>query len=47
LGLPLKAVVYEKYGSADVLEYKEVEKPTITEDGILVRINASSMNAVD
>ena len=43
----LKAVVYEKFGSPDVLEYKEVEKPTVNEDDILVKIHASSMNAVD
>jgi len=43
----LKAVVYEKFGSPDVLEYREVEKPTVMEDDILVKIHASSMNAVD
>ena len=25
----MKAVVYEKFGSPDVLEYREVEKPTV------------------
>jgi NADPH:quinone reductase-like Zn-dependent oxidoreductase len=43
----LKAVVYEKFGPPDVLEYKEVGKPTVKEDDILVKIRASSMNAVD
>jgi len=43
----MKAVVYEKFGSPDVLEYKEVEKPTVTEDDLLVKIHASSMNAID
>ena len=43
----MKAVVYEKFGSPDVLEYREVEKPTVLEDDILVKIHASSMNAVD
>ena len=43
----MKAVVYEKYGSPDVLEYREIEKPTVMEDDILVKIHASSMNAVD
>ena len=43
----MKAVVYEKFGSPDVLEYREVEKPMVKEDDILVRIHASSMNAVD
>jgi NADPH:quinone reductase-like Zn-dependent oxidoreductase len=45
--ITVKAVVYEKFGSPDVLEYKEVDKPTINEDEILVKIHASSMNAVD
>ena len=43
----MKAVIYEKFGSPNVLEYREVEKPTVMEDGILVKIHASSMNAVD
>ena len=43
----MKAVVYEKFGSPDVLEYKEVDKPIVNEDDILVKIHASSMNAVD
>ena len=43
----MKAVVYEKFGSPDVLEYKEVKKPNVNEDEILVKIFASSMNAVD
>jgi len=46
-GDALKAVVYEKYGSPDVLEYREVEKPMVMEDDILVKIHASCMNAVD
>lgn len=43
----MKAVVYEKYGSPDVLEYREIEKPTVMEDGILVKIHAASMNPID
>jgi NADPH:quinone reductase-like Zn-dependent oxidoreductase len=43
----VKAVVYEKFGSSDVLEYKEIKKPPVYENEILVKIHASSMNAVD
>ena len=43
----MKAIVYEKFGSPDVLEYKEIEKPTVNEDDILVKIHTSAMNAVD
>ena len=31
-GDALKAVVYEKFGSPDVLEYREVEKPTVMQE---------------
>ena len=43
----MKAVVYEKFGSADVLELKEVEKPTPEEDELLVKVHATSINAID
>jgi len=43
----VKAVVYERYGSPDVLEFGEIEKPMVMEDDILVKIHAASMNAVD
>jgi len=38
----MKAIAYEKYGSADVLELKEVRKPEIEGDRVLVRILAAS-----
>lgn len=43
----MKAVVHYAYGSPDVLKIEEVEKPAVTEDGVLVRIHASSVNPVD
>jgi len=46
-GKTLKAVFYNKYGSPDVLEVGELEKPTIKEDEILVQAYASSVNPVD
>jgi len=43
----MKAVVYTKYGSSDVLELKEVAKPTPKDDEVLVKVQAASVNAAD
>lgn len=43
----MKAIVYQKYGSPDVLELQEVDKPTVTSGEVLVRVHAASVNPLD
>ena len=43
----MKAIVYEKYGTPDVLQLKEVAKPVPGEDEVLVKVHAASINDWD
>ena len=43
----MKAIVYAKYGSPDVLRLEEVEKPVPREDQLLLKVRASSVNAYE
>jgi NADPH:quinone reductase-like Zn-dependent oxidoreductase len=43
----MKAIVYTHYGSPDVLQFKEVAKPTPTDDEVLIKVQAVSVNRSD
>lgn len=41
----MKAIAQDRYGSADVLELKEIDMPMAGDDEVLVRVRAASINA--
>jgi len=43
----MKAVVQNAYGSPDVLELEEVDKPVVKQDDVLVRVQAAALNPGD
>jgi NADPH:quinone reductase-like Zn-dependent oxidoreductase len=43
----MKAIVYTKYGSPDVLELKEIDKPVPRDSEVLIKVHAVSLNDWD
>ena len=43
----MKAITYRCYGSPDILNYEDVEKPVPADDEVLVRIHAAAVNPLD
>ena len=43
----MKAIVYEKYGTADVLNLTEIDRPIPKDDEVLIKIISTSVSAAD
>src|SRR5207248_8752105 len=43
----MKAIVCRTHGRPDVLRLEEIDRPSVPDDGLLVRVHASSINPVD
>src|ERR1039458_5399878 len=43
----MKAIVYQHFGSPDILECQEVEKPVPGHDEVLIKVRAASVNPLD
>ena len=43
----MKAAVQDRYGTLDVVELRDVERPVPTADQVLVRVRAASVNRAD
>lgn len=43
----MKAVVYTDYGSPDVLQIRDIKKPTPNDDQVLIKVRAVSVNPYD
>lgn len=43
----MKAIVHRCYGDAEVLKLESIEKPSVGDDEVLVRVHASAVNPLD
>jgi len=46
-GATMKAIVQARYGSPDVLQLKDLDKPVVKDDEVLVRVRAAAVNIGD
>jgi NADPH:quinone reductase-like Zn-dependent oxidoreductase len=47
LNIPMRAICYCEYGSPDVVKLDYVEKPVPTDNQVLIKVRAGSLNALD
>ena len=43
----MKAIVQTRYGSPDVLQLRDIDKPAVNDDEVLVRVRAAAVNIGD
>jgi len=43
----VKAILQTKYGSPDVLQFKDIDKPVVKEEEVLVEVRAAAVNIGD
>jgi NADPH:quinone reductase-like Zn-dependent oxidoreductase len=43
----MRAIVQKIYGGPEVLELRDIDPPVVTDDGVLVRVHAASVNPAD
>ena len=43
----MQAIVQDRYGSAEVLEARDIDRPAIADDEVLVRVRAASVHVGD
>src|SRR5688500_5631234 len=47
LEMPMKAAVYTRYGSPEVVSLREVPRPSLPPDGVVVRVRATTVSSGD
>ena len=43
----MKAIVQDTYGAPEVLELRDIDKPAVGDDEVLVRVRAAAVNPAD